>query len=290
MNLPLVIANWKMNIPYFDEKDPKEDFHWRMDWKHIQHWFLEFHSTIKDYQCNRGVVDEYLCTPFGIAPPLTSVHTCEQNNGSDEVSPSSHIEVSLGFQDVSSHRSGARTGEISASMLARYLMHSNSFCIIGHSERREFQNETDEVISEKLKRLLETDIIPVVCIGETLKDFEKDLTKKVLKNQIDVIFNSLESDKNIIIAYEPVWAIGSGKPAVPTDVNEIHKFIKDTVQSCAKITDINVLYGGSVNAENSKSFFEQKYIDGALVGGASLDPVEFGKICINYIHQMETQE
>ena len=175
-------------------------------------------------------------------------------------------------------------------MLARYLMHSNSFCIIGHSERREFQNETDEVISEKLKRLLETDIIPVVCIGETLKDFEKDLTKKVLKNQIDVIFNSLESDKNIIIAYEPVWAIGSGKPAVPTDVNEIHKFIKDTVQSCAKITDINVLYGGSVNAENSKSFFEQKYIDGALVGGASLDPVEFGKICINYIHQMETQE
>ena len=290
MNLPLVIANWKMNIPYFDEKDPKEDFHWRMDWKHIQHWFLEFNSTIKDYQWNRGVVDEYLCTPFGIAPPLTSVHTCELNNGSDEVSQSSHIEVSLGFQDVSSHRSGARTGEISASMLARYLMHSNSFCIIGHSERREFQNETDEVISEKLKRLLETDIIPVVCIGETLKDFEKDLTKKVLKNQIDVIFNSLESDKNIIIAYEPVWAIGSGKPAVPTDVNEIHKFIKDTVQSCAKITDINVLYGGSVNAENSKSFFEQKYIDGALVGGASLDPVEFGKICINYIHQMETQE
>ena len=248
MNLPLVIANWKMNIPYFDEKDPKEDFHWRMDWKHIQHWFLEFHSTIKDYQWNRGVVDEYLCTPFGIAPPLTSVHTCELNNGSDEVSQSSHIEVSLGFQDVSSHRSGARTGEISASMLARYLMHSNSFCIIGHSERREFQNETDEVISEKLKRLLETDIIPVVCIGETLKDFEKDLTKKVLKNQIDVIFNSLESDKNITIAYEPVWAIGSGKPAVPTDVNEIHKFIKDTVQSCAKITDINVLYGGSVNA------------------------------------------
>ena len=290
MNLPLVIANWKMNIPYFDEKDPKEDFHWGMDWKHIQHWFLEFHSTIKDYQWNRGVVDEYLCTPFGIAPPLISVHTCEQNNGSDEVSPSSHIEVSLGFQDVSSHRSGARTGEISASMLARYLMHSNSFCIIGHSERREFQNETDEVISEKLKRLLETDIVPVVCIGETLKDFEKGLTKEVLKNQIDVIFNSLESDKNIILAYEPVWAIGSGKPAVPSDVNEIHKFIKDTVQSCAKITDINVLYGGSVNAENSKIFFEQKYIDGALVGGASLDPVEFGKICINYIHQMETQE
>ena len=290
MNLPLVIANWKMNIPCFDEKDPKEDFHWRMDWQHIQHWFLEFYSTIKDNQWNPGVVDEYLCTPFGIAPPLTSVHTCEQYNVNDEVSPSSHIEVSLGFQDVSSHRSGARTGEISASMLARYLMHSNSFCIIGHSERREFQNETDEVISEKLKRLLETDIVPVVCIGETLKDFEKGLTEKVLKNQIDVIFNSLESDKNIIIAYEPVWAIGSGKPAVPTDVNEIHKFIKDTVQSCAKITDINVLYGGSVNAENSKSFFEQKYIDGALVGGASLDPVEFGKICINYIHQMETQE
>ena len=291
MNLPLVIANWKMNIPYFDEKDPKEDFEWAMHWKHIQHWFLKFHSTIKDYQWNRGVVDEYLCTPFGIAPPLTSVHTCEENNGSEEVSPSSYINVSIGFQDVSSHRSGARTGEMSASMLAGYLLRDNySFCIIGHSERREFQKETDEVISEKLKRLLETDIVPVVCIGETLKDFEKGLTKEVLKNQIDVIFNSLESDKNIIIAYEPVWAIGSGKPAVPTDVNEIHKFIKDTVQSCAKITDINVLYGGSVNAENSKSFFEQKFIDGALVGGASLDPVEFGKICINYIHQMETQE
>ena len=290
MNLPLVIANWKMNIPYFDEKDSKDDFEWAMDWKHIQHWFLKFHSTIRHYQWHPGVVDEYLCIPFGIAPPLTSVHTCEENNvsGDDRLT---NIEVSIGFQDVSSDRSGARTGEMSASMLAGYLLRdNNSFCIIGHSERREFQKETDEVISEKLKRLLETNIVPVVCIGETLKDFEKGLTNEVLKNQIDVIFNSLESDKNIIIAYEPVWAIGSGKPAVPTDVNEIHKFIKDTVQSCAKITDINVLYGGSVNAENSKGFFEQKYIDGALVGGASLDPVEFGKICINYTHQMEIQE
>lgn len=290
MNLPLVIANWKMNIPYFDEKDSKDDFEWAMDWKHIQHWFLKFHSTIRQYQWHPGVVDEYLCIPFGIAPPLTSVHTCEENNvsGDDRLT---NIEVSIGFQDVSSDRSGARTGEMSASMLAGYLLRdNNSFCIIGHSERREFQKETDEVISEKLKRLLETNIVPVVCIGETLKDFEKGLTNEVLKNQIDVIFNSLESDKNIIIAYEPVWAIGSGKPAVPTDVNEIHKFIKDTVQSCAKITDINVLYGGSVNAENSKGFFEQKYIDGALVGGASLDPVEFGKICINYTHQMEIQE
>ena len=283
MNLPLVIANWKMNIPYFDEKDPKEDFERAMDWKYIQHWFLKFQS-INPY----FLFEEYPCTPFGIAPPLTSVHTCEMESN-DEFS--SRYKVSIGFQDVSSHRSGARTGEMSASMLAGYLLRDDySFCIIGHSERREFQKETDEVISEKLKRLLETDIVPVVCIGETLKDFEKGLTKEVLKNQIDVIFNSLEPDKNIIVAYEPVWAIGSGKPAVPTDVNEIHKFIKDTVQSCAKITDINVLYGGSVNAENSKSFFEQKYIDGALVGGASLDPVEFGKICINYIHQMETQE
>lgn len=291
MNLPLVIANWKMNIPYFNENDPKEDFHWAMDWKHIEHWFIEFNSTIKDYQWNPGVVEDHIFAPFGIAPPLISVDMCESYNGNEEVSLSTYVYVSLGFQDVSSHRSGARTGEISASMLARHLSDdNNSFCIIGHSERREFQNETDEVISEKLKRLLETDIIPVVCIGETFKDFEKGLTKEVLKNQIDVIFNSLESDKNIIVAYEPVWAIGSGKPATPTDVNEIHKFIKDTVQSCAKITDINVLYGGSVNAENSKSFFEQKYIDGALVGGASLDPVEFGKICINYIHQMETQE
>ena len=96
-----------------------------------------------------------ISAPFGIAPPLTSVHTCEENNGSEEVSPSSYINVSIGFQDVSSHRSGARTGEMSASMLAGYLLRDNySFCIIGHSERREFQKETDEVISEKIKELL----------------------------------------------------------------------------------------------------------------------------------------
>ena len=194
MNLPLVIANWKMNIPYFNENDPKEDFHWAMDWKHIEHWFIEFNSTIKDYQWNPGVVEDHIFAPFGIAPPLISVDMCESYNGNEEVSLSTYVYVSLGFQDVSSHRSGARTGEISASMLARHLSDdNNSFCIIGHSERREFQNETDEVISEKLKRLLETDIIPVVCIGETFKDFEKGLTKEVLKNQIDVIFNSLES-------------------------------------------------------------------------------------------------
>ena len=119
--------------------------------EHIEHWFIEFNSTIKDYQWNPGVVEDISPPPFGIAPPLISVGTCESNNGSDEVSLSSYVEVSLGFQDVSSHRSGARTGEISASMLARYVDDNNSFCIIGHSERREFQNETDEVISEKLK-------------------------------------------------------------------------------------------------------------------------------------------
>ena len=290
MNLPLVIANWKMNLPSFNDVE--------ITWVNTpaRQWFSEFYPILDD---SLGSITDpfephYLLNA-GVAPPLTDFREAANHSFYHEKTKklAGVRQIYLGFQDVSPKRSGSRTGELSATMLENCIDSSYGkaqyFCIIGHSERREFHNETDEIISEKLRRLLETDIIPVVCIGETLKDFEKGLTKEVLKNQIDVIFNSLESDKNIIIAYEPVWAIGSGKPAAPTDVNEIHKFIKDTVQSCAKIIDINVLYGGSVNAENSKSFFEQKYIDGALVGGASLDPVEFGKICINHIHQMETQ-
>ena len=161
-------------------------------------------------------------------------------------------------------------------MLAGYLLRDDySFCIIGHSERREFQKETDEVISEKLKRLLETDIVPVVCIGETLKDFEKGLTKEVLKNQIDVIFNSLESDKNIIIAYEPVWAIGTGLTPTLDEINQVHELIKnfDT-----KFRSFKVLYGGSVKSSNAKEITGLSDVDGCLIGGASLKVDEFNII------------
>ena len=150
-----------------------------------------------------------------------------------------------------------------------------TFSILGHSERREFYNETNKDVSEKLRKCLEKNILPVICIGESLEDYIAGITLEVLDMQIKEIFTSLSTKKTVVIAYEPVWAIGSGKPPTPDDVNNIHQHIKDIEQSIAEIEAISVIYGGSVNCENAKSFFQQTNIDGALIGGASLNGKEF---------------
>ena len=244
MSHPLVIANWKMNIPSGGISG----------W--IQNEMISKNDKV-DFE-NKSSYFNFM----GIAPPIS--HLTELKNLFNF--------GFLGVQDISQYYDGAKTGDISADMV---IEKGCSFSILGHSERREFYNETNSIVSEKLRICLEKDIMPVVCIGESLEDYNAGKTLDILQMQLKEIFTSISTKKTVVVAYEPVWAIGSGKTPSSDEVNNIHQHIKDIVQSIADIEAINVIYGGSVNCENAKSFFQQTNIDGALIGGASLDGKDF---------------
>ena len=244
MSYPLVIANWKMNLPSGGISG----------W--IQNEMISNNDKV-DFE-NKSSYLRFM----GIAPPIS--HLTELKNLFNF--------GFLGAQDISKYNDGAKTGDISADMV---IEKGCSFSILGHSERREFHNETNSIVSEKLRVCLEKSIIPVVCIGESLEDYNAGKTLDILEMQLKEIFTSVATKKTLVIAYEPVWAIGSGKTPSTVEVNNIHQHIKDIVQSIANIEAINVIYGGSVNCENAKSFFQQTNIDGALIGGASLDGKDF---------------
>ena len=244
MSHPLVIANWKMNIPFGGISG----------W--IQNEMIS-NNDEADFE-NKSSYLKFM----GIAPPIS--HLTELKNLFNF--------GFLGVQDISKYNDGAKTGDISADMV---IEKGCSFSILGHSERREFYNETNSIVSEKLRVCLEKDIMPVVCIGESLEDYNAGKTLDILQMQLKEIFTSISTKKTAVIAYEPVWAIGSGKTPSSEEVNNIHQHIKDIVQSVADIEAINVIYGGSVNCENAKSFFQQTNIDGALIGGASLNGKDF---------------
>ena len=244
MSHPLVIANWKMNIPSGGISG----------W--IQNEMISNNDEV-DFE-NKSSYLRFM----GIAPPIS--HLTELRNLFNF--------GFLGVQDISKYYDGAKTGDISADMVVEK---GCSFSILGHSERREFYNETNSIVSEKLRVCLEKDIMPVVCIGESLEDYNAGKTLDILEMQLKEIFAPISTKKTVVIAYEPVWAIGSGKTPSSNEVNNIHQHIKDIVQSVANIEAINVIYGGSVNCENAKSFFQQTNIDGALIGGASLDGKDF---------------
>ena len=244
MSHPLVIANWKMNIPSGGISG----------W--IQNEMISNNDEV-DFE-NKTSYFNFM----GIAPPIS--HLTELKNLFNF--------GYLGVQDISKYNDGAKTGDISADMV---IEKGCSFSILGHSERREFYNETNSIVSEKLRVCLEKDIMPVVCIGESLEIYNAGKTLDILEIQLKEIFTSISTKKTAVIAYEPVWAIGSGKTPTTDEVNNIHQHIKDIVQSIANIEAINVIYGGSVNCDNAKSFFQQTNIDGALIGGASLDGKDF---------------
>ena len=244
MSHPLVIANWKMNIPSGG----------------ISGWIqneMMSNNYEEDFE-NKSSYFKFM----GIAPPIS--HLTELKNLFNF--------GFLGVQDISKYNDGAKTGDISADMV---IEKGCSFSILGHSERREFYNETNSIVSEKLRICLEKNIMPVVCIGESLEDYNAGKTLDILQMQLKEIFTSISTKKTAVVAYEPVWAIGSGKTPSSEEVNNIHQHIKDIVQSIANIEAINIIYGGSVNCENAKSFFQQSNIDGALIGGASLDGKDF---------------
>ena len=193
-------------------------------------------------------------------------------------------DIEIGFQDIDIE-GGARTGSISPSM----AIDSNcSFCLIGHSERREIFKEDNNLISKKYQVLINHQIKPILCIGESYKEFKAGKTEKKLQSQIEECILENTIQENIIIAYEPIWAIGTGNTPKPKDVNTIHEFIKDVVQSASENNfKPKVLYGGSVNKTNASDFFKEKNIDGALIGGASLDADIFSDIIEIYSRHKE---
>ncbi|MCX6828475.1 MAG: triose-phosphate isomerase [candidate division Zixibacteria bacterium] len=187
--------------------------------------------------------------------------------------------IFLGAQNIYCQESGAYTGEIAPGML---LTIGVAYVILGHSERREYFSETDNIVNAKVKLALKTGLIPIVCVGEKLADRENGKTEEVVGSQMDGSLDSLSGDeiKKVAIAYEPVWAIGTGKTATTQMAQEVHVFIRNTLKRKygEAAETVSILYGGSVNAENAASLLKEEDMDGALVGGASLKADQFTKI------------
>ena len=180
--------------------------------------------------------------------------------------------IHVGAQNVFYEDKGAYTGEVSAPMLKSI---NTEYVIIGHSERRKYFNETDEIVNKKVKKALEHDLKPIVCVGETLEEKEAGKTIDIITSQVEKTTADLN---NIIVAYEPIWAIGTGKTATKEDAENSIKAIREKINSIFGTDDVTILYGGSVKPENAKDLFSMPDIDGALVGGASLKADSFAGI------------
>ena len=182
--------------------------------------------------------------------------------------------VDLGAQDVSAHESGAFTGETSGAMLKEFGVR---YCLVGHSERRQYHAETDAAVALKAQRALADGITPIVCVGETLAEREAGRTVEVVKRQLAaVIHTNGHCISEIVVAYEPVWAIGTGKTASAEQAQEVHAVLRAQLNAATEHADrIHILYGGSMNAANAAQLLAQPDIDGGLVGGASLKAADF---------------
>ena len=237
----MIVANWKAN------GDIKKNYLW--------------------CETFQNLLDKSSFNYVGISP--SHIHFHQLNTFFKETN------AMIGMQDIYIE-GGAITGSISAEMASA---DGCSFCLVGHSERREIFNEDGNLISKKISSLLKNNIKPILCIGESFEEHKSGKTRDKLKSQIIESVPKSDFFNELIIAYEPIWAIGSGKTPEPEEVNSIHEFIKDVVQSATANNIVpKVLYGGSVNDINANDFFEEDSIDGALVGGASLDANIFANI------------
>jgi triosephosphate isomerase len=182
--------------------------------------------------------------------------------------------VALGSQDVSAQESGAFTGEISAAMLKDF---GTRYAIVGHSERRQYHGETDAVVATKATRALAAGITPIVCVGETLAEREAGRTEEVVKRQLAAVIHANgHCISEIVVAYEPVWAIGTGKTATPEMAQQVHAVLRAQLHAATEKADrVHILYGGSMNAANAEQLLAQPDIDGGLVGGAALKAPDF---------------
>jgi triosephosphate isomerase len=207
-----------------------------------------------------------------VCPPFTTLAAVAQ-----ELAGSN---IAIGAQNVHWEASGAFTGEISAAMLKEIPV---TYVLIGHSERRQYFAETDETVNKRLKAALKAGLLPIVCVGETLAEREGNRMQEVIARQVKGAFTGIAGDemKTVVIAYEPVWAIGTGRNATPEQAQEVHAFIRGLVTGLygAEIAGaLRIQYGGSVKADNARQILQQPDVDGALVGGASLKAGDFAAI------------
>ncbi|MDD4829091.1 MAG: triose-phosphate isomerase [Bacteroidales bacterium] len=244
MRRNIVAGNWKMNLSFELADDLVNDIAEKLD----------------SVELNADVV---ICPPFPYLE-LTSDLAQESN-------------FFAGAQNVASFDNGAYTGEVSSKMLASMNV---DYCIVGHSERRKYFNETNQEIATKITKLLKDDIKPIFCLGEVLEERESGKHFDVVQKQLEESLFNLTSQEilNVVIAYEPVWAIGTGKTATSLQAQEMHAFIRsllDKKYGNEVAEEISILYGGSCNAKNAKELFANKDVDGGLIGGASLKAEDF---------------
>jgi len=246
MRQPLVAGNWKMN-------GSRESIRELLD-------------GIKAGMADVNAAQVVVC-----APAIYIADVQDQLSGT---------EVAWGGQDVSIHASGAYTGEISTSMLLDF---GCKYVIVGHSERRSYHGESDEMVAQKYAAARAAGLVPVFCVGETLEDREQGVTEEVVARQLDAVINleGVEALKDGVVAYEPVWAIGTGKTATPEQAQDVHAFIRGRVaaQDTGVAEGLRILYGGSMKPGNAQELMAKPDIDGGLIGGAALKAEDFLAIC-----------
>ena len=241
MRKPIIAGNWKMHKTIAEA--------------------LEFVNEVKD-RVNNDKVEAVICAPFTLLKDLK-----QATKGTN---------IKIGAQNMHFEEKGAFTGEISPLMLKELDM---DYVVIGHSERRQYFNETDETVNKKVLKALEVGIDPILCVGETLEEREAGNTKDVCKVQVEksLVNVSKEDLAKVVIAYEPVWAIGTGKTATSEDANDVIAYIREVVANLygELANEVRIQYGGSVKPSNVAEIMNQSDIDGALVGGASLEANDY---------------
>ena len=242
----LIAGNWKMN--------------------QLASGVKPFIEELKAHMPKTRNCDVVLCTPALMIPAM--------------VKAGKECRVAAGGQDVSTHEKGAYTGEISADMLTDV---GAKYCIVGHSERREYHHESDALVNEKAKALLGKGIVTIICVGESLEQREKNLTMEYIAYQVCAALSGIDGTqvRRCVIAYEPIWAIGTGKTATAEQAEEVCAEIRAVIRrlyGARSARAVSILYGGSMNAKNAAELLAQPDIDGGLIGGASLKPADFATI------------
>ncbi len=245
MRKKIVAGNWKMNKTVGEA--------------------VELALAVRDGCSDRSDVDVVVCPPFTALKPVSDVIA--------------NSPLKLGAQNMHAEKSGAFTGEISPAMLRDVYCH---YVILGHSERRSLFGETDAVVNRKVKAALEHHLIPIVCVGETLEQREAGQTETIVRSQVEDSLEGIgEAVARLVIAYEPVWAIGTGRNATPEQAQEVHHLIREVVRAmcgAAAAQAVRIQYGGSVKPSNARELFAKPDIDGGLIGGASLEAPSFLEI------------
>lgn len=241
MRKPIIAGNWKMHKTIVEA--------------------LEFVNDVK-YKVNNDKVEAVICAPFTLLKDLK-----EATKGTD---------IKIGAQNMHFEEKGAFTGEISPLMLKELHI---DYVVIGHSERRQYFNETNETVNKKVLKALEVEINPILCVGETLEEREAQNTKNVCKVQVEKALENVSKEdlSKVVIAYEPVWAIGTGKTATSEDANDVISYIREVIANLygELANEVRIQYGGSVKPSNIAEIMNQSDIDGALVGGASLQANDY---------------